>query len=231
MVRRPQETELDALRSIAEERSRFLEITSTALRRLSGEADRRKAVAEDLQRVADERQAVIDGLQVELERALAAADEVAALRAAMVAKEEALRVTQQAAAERLAVIERLSDELRHHQAESDRALNDAVGAMNERLAMVQQAADERLRALDGSAAEVELLREQLSAAEAELVEREQVINDLKQVADDRLAGMKEIEVALHQMREEAEKRALVLADMSDVLERQDREIERLRARR
>ena len=43
--------------------------------------------------------------------------------------------------------------------------------------------------------------------------------------------MKEIEAALQHMREEAEKRAVVLADMSDVLERQDREIERLRARR
>jgi hypothetical protein len=33
------------------------------------------------------------------------------------------------------------------------------------------------------------------------------------------------------MREEAEKRALVLAEMSEVMERQDREIERLRRRK
>jgi hypothetical protein len=75
------------------------------------------------------------------------------------------------------------------------------------------------------------LRAAIARKDGELAERAEIIEDLKRVAEERLAGMKQIETALAQMRDEAEKRAVVLADMSDVLERQDREIERLRARK
>ena len=111
------ETEIADLRAIAEERGRFLEITSTALHRLSGEADRRKAVADDLQRIAEERQAVIEELQAELERAVGAAEE------------------------RLAVIERLAGNLERHSAEAEARIGTALADSEKRMAQLQSAAD------------------------------------------------------------------------------------------
>lgn len=43
------ESELTELRAVAEERARFLEITSSALTRMSTEAERRKVLIDELQ--------------------------------------------------------------------------------------------------------------------------------------------------------------------------------------
>ena len=63
MLTNPLDSELAELRAVAEERGHFLEITNSALKRLSVEADRRKELADELQRIAAERLSSIERLE------------------------------------------------------------------------------------------------------------------------------------------------------------------------
>jgi ADP-heptose:LPS heptosyltransferase len=196
--------EIDGLRvAIAERDDRIEAVERTAEERLRG--------IDEVQTAAGERQAAMLDVQAAADERLAAmleiqaaADERATKLNRATAESETLRV---ALAERNRLIETL-----------ERTAKERLVGMNEN----QAVAEERLEL-------IESLRATMAMKEAELAEREGRVAEVLRIAEERLRGMQELDTALTSVRAEAEKRATLIAEMSEVLDRQDREIARLRA--
>ena len=209
---------LAALERVAEERSaRMLE-----LEEFVSERDLR---LEALERVAEERLAGMLELKTAAEERLAVTE---TLRASIAHGPLGKIVVE--ADRRKELIDRLSGEIDEMRSELE-LFRTALPERDARIEALERVAAERLSAIvevQGAAEErleaIDELRATLAYREAELSEFEQ----LRRVAEERLQGMRELDKALTATRAEAEKRAALLAEMSEVLERQDQEIGRLR---
>ncbi len=127
---------------------------------------------------------------------------------------EALRKLTHEADRRKELIDGLTAEAENLRGEID-LLRTAIGERDGEIALLRLAIGER----DGV---IGILR-------TAIAEREAQGEIFKRAADERLEGLERLDEALEKTRVEAEKRATLLAEMSEVLERQDREIARLRS--
>lgn len=94
--------------------------------------------------------------------------------------------------------------------------------------MLRAHAHERLQLINAATAEIETLREELARARAAAQPPSR--SELERVADERLVALQNLDNELTSVRSEAVRRAEILAEMTDMLDRQGREIERLRSR-
>jgi len=200
-----------ALERVAEERlAGMLELKTVAEERLAVTESLRASIADGpLGKIvleAARRKELIDRLYAEVDEMR---KELEMFRTALPERDTRIGALEEIAAERLSAIVDVQ-----HAAE-ERLV--AIEELRSTLAYREAEAEERLAMIDK-------LRATLAAREAELSELEQ----LRRVAEERLQGMRELDKALNATRAEAEKRAALLAEMSEVLERQDREIGRLR---
>jgi ADP-heptose:LPS heptosyltransferase len=205
------------LSALLAERDQVLAAAEERLASHEGWIAEREARIALLQRAADERVVVIES-SAAAQRELAAM--VAERDGALAAGEERLASHEEWIAEREA-----------------------------RIALLQRVADERVEVIESSAAAQRELVESVQALQAELETRnvasgEQMeyaialgvetahgrVSELERVAHERLVAIQKLDNELNSVRAEAVRRAEILAEMTDMLDRQGREIERLRSR-
>ncbi len=154
---------------------------------------------------------------------------VTELTAELEAKQAQIALLKAAADERLLAIEAAAEEQRKLGAQV-RHFQDVAQERLAQIDLLRAAADERLAALEALVAEQARWTEQ-AAVTARTGASDVRLAELERIAEERLALLQRMNDEMNAVRSEAEKRAEILAEMTDVLDAQDREIERLRARR
>ena len=205
---------------------------------LHGALAARDAELERLQDVCDERQRVIDDLTEHSTTYRRAAEERAGLLAALDVD-----------------LQRLRDDLERETAERRNAVaaaQEAVKALDEERLRIRFNAQDREAELRAALRDTDALRTRAEGLESALAARAKLIEELQAACDERLAVIErfgqpppadgtdgtvdwravaeERERALHALSAEAERRAVLLAEVTAALEGRGREVEDLRRR-
>jgi ADP-heptose:LPS heptosyltransferase len=190
---------------------------------------RRKRVFDEnemLREQARERLALVDRAGVEIDMLRAHAEQRLIELNAAVAEGDLVRAHAQ---ERLEAIVAASGAIENLQRE--------LAERDARIDLLQRVADERVEVIEATAAAHRELSDEMHNLQATLETRAAPaapgvrLSELERVAHERLVALESLDTELNSVRTEAVRRAEILAEMTDMLDRQGREIERLRSRR
>jgi chromosome segregation ATPase len=226
------ERRIELVQRAADERLNAIEGAAIDQRALGDEVNALRAVVA-------ERLAALEAAAA-TERALG--ERIESLHVEVERRERETEVYRAAAEERLAALERASEierslrEALGHAAAAERDASD-VERLRARLAHVESeletfrgAAADRLAALETAAGIERTLRGEIARLESEVAQRDAQLAIVQRAADERLALLDRNGSEIDEIRQEADKRSAIIAELTEVLEAQDREIVRLRQR-